>query len=63
MGMCMCVFMWPALVASPPLEVGMPSLEAAATATPAPADPDSPPPKARAPSSVTVCGAGPPAAS
>eukprot|EP00966_Prymnesium_polylepis_P169553 3920625-Prymnesium_polylepis.1 len=28
--------MWPALVASPPLEVGPPSLEAAAAATPRP---------------------------
>eukprot|EP00966_Prymnesium_polylepis_P107758 2494590-Prymnesium_polylepis.1 len=50
MGMCMCVFMWPALVAPPPLEVGTPSPEAAVAATPAPADPDLPPPEARAPS-------------
>eukprot|EP00966_Prymnesium_polylepis_P206108 4775858-Prymnesium_polylepis.1 len=42
MGMCMCMFMWPALVASPPLGVGLPPLPATAAATPAPADSDPP---------------------
>eukprot|EP00966_Prymnesium_polylepis_P048540 1123865-Prymnesium_polylepis.1 len=55
--------MWPALVASPPREVGAPSPEAAAAATSAPADPDSRPPEARAPPVVTVREADTPAAS